>query len=339
MLTILIAGCDYMKRSLYLFTSGKLVRKDNTIMFEKEDGKKVHLPIEQTDSIHIFGELDINKRILEFFTQKQIPVHFFNRYDYYMGTYYPREHLNSGYLLLEQVKFYTDETKRLQLAKIFVKGSMDNMLEVLKYYNRRGKELEDDLELLNEFKTKLEHTKTINETMAIEGNFRESYYKCFDKIINNVSFEFVSRTRRPPLNRLNALISFGNSMLYTTVLSHIYRTHLDPRIGYLHTTNFRSFSLNLDVAEIFKPLMIDRLIFSLINKKQIQSKHFSNHLEGIYLNDKGKEIFVREYDNKLKATLKHPTLKRNVSYSYLIRLELYKIEKHISQEKEYVPWK
>lgn len=324
---------------LYLFTSGKLLRMNNTLVFEKEDGKKVHLPVEQTDSIYAFGELDLNKRVLEFLTQKQIPLHFFNRYDYYSGTYYPREHLNSGFLILQQANFYNNPKKRLGLAKIFVRASMDNMLNVLGYYNRRGKEFEGAISSLGILKERLAETASIDETMAIEGNFRDLYYKCFDKIIDNSGFEFVSRSRQPPLNRLNALISFGNTMLYTTALGEIYRTHLDPRIGFLHTTNFRSFSLNLDLAEVFKPIIVDRLIFSLINKKQLQAKHFANHLEGIYMNDKGKETFVREYDEKLKTTLKHPTLKRNVSYRYLIRLELYKIEKHITGEKEYVPWK
>ncbi|NLT45596.1 MAG: type I-B CRISPR-associated endonuclease Cas1 [Thermotogaceae bacterium] len=328
-----------MKRMLYLFTSGKLLRMNNTLVFEKEDGKKVHLPVEQTDSICAFGELDLNKRVLEFLTQKQIPLHFFNRYDYYSGTYYPREHLNSGFLILQQANFYNNPEKRLGLAKIFVGASMTNMLNVLSYYNRRGKDLEKAIENLNSLKDRLAETASIDESMAIEGNFRDLYYKCFDAIIDNSSFEFVSRTRHPPLNKLNALISFGNTMLYTTVLGEIYRTHLDPRIGYLHTTNFRSFSLNLDVAEVFKPILVDRLIFSLINKKQIQAKHFAKHLEGIYMNDAGKETFVKEYDEKLKTTIKHPGLKRNVSYRYLIRLEMYKIEKHITGEKEYAPWK
>ncbi|TYC00868.1 MAG: type I-B CRISPR-associated endonuclease Cas1 [Kosmotoga sp.] len=328
-----------MKRMLYLFTSGKLLRMNNTLVFEKEDGKKVHLPVEQTDSICAFGELDLNKRVLEFLTQKQIALHFFNRYDYYSGTYYPREHLNSGHLVLEQANFYNNPGKRLGLAKLFVKGSMTNMLGVLRYYNNRGKDLKREIERLGKLKNRLQETKSIDETMAIEGNFRDLYYKCFDVIIVNSTFEFISRTRQPPLNRVNALISFGNTMLYTTVLGEIYRTHLDPRIGYLHTTNFRSFSLNLDVAEVFKPIIVDRLIFSLINKKQLQAKHFAKHLEGIYMNDAGKEIFVREYDGKLKTTFNHPRLKRNVSYRYLIRLELYKIEKHITGEKEYIPWK
>lgn len=328
-----------MKRVLYLFTSGKLLRMNNTLVFEKEDGKKVHLPVEQTDSICVFGELELNKRVLDFLTKQQIPIHFFNRYDYYSGTYYPREHLNSGFLVLEQANFYNDGAKRINLARIFVKGSMGNMISVLAYYNRRGKDLEEDIEKLKKLMNRLEEMASVDEIMAIEGNFRDLYYKCFDKIIDNKSFEFVNRSRQPPLNRINALISFGNTMLYTTVLGEIYRTHLDPRIGFLHTTNFRSFSLNLDVAEIFKPIIVDRLIFSLINKKQIQAKHFAKHLEGIYMNDKGKEIFVRAYDEKLKSTFKHPQLKRNVSYRYLIRLELYKIEKHITGEKEYIPWR
>ena len=339
-LITLIVGCDVcMKRVLYLFTSGRLLRMNNTLVFEKEDGKKVHLPVEQTDSIYVFSEIDLNKRVLEFLTKKQIPMHFFNRYDYYSGTYYPREHLNSGFLILEQANFYNNVEKRFALAKLFIKGSMGNMLSVLSYYNRRGKPMEEQIESLKELEKHLEDTHSIDEAMAIEGNFRDLYYKCFDKIIDNKSFEFVNRSRQPPLNRINALVSFGNTMLYTTVLGEIYRTHLDPRIGFLHTTNFRSFSLNLDVAEIFKPIIVDRLIFSLINKMQIQAKHFAKHLEGIYMNNKGKEIFVRAYDEKLKSTFKHPKLKRNVSYRYLIRLELYKIEKHITGEKVYVPWK
>lgn len=315
------------------------MRMNNTLVFKKENEEKVHLPIENTDSIYVFGEVDLNKRVLEFLTKKQIPMYFFNRYGYYSGAYYPREHLNSGFLILEQANFYNNMEKRLGLAKLFVRGSMENMLSVLNYYNRRGKSLENEIENLERFKKRLEDLRDIAEIMAIEGNFRDLYYKCFDKIIDNKNFEFTQRSRQPPSNRINALISFGNTMLYTTILGEIYRTHLDPRIGFLHATNFRSFSLNLDVAEVFKPIIVDRLIFSLINKRQIQAKHFSKRLDGIYMNNKGREVFVRAYDEKLKSTFKHPQLKRKVSYRYLIRLELYKIEKHIIGEKEYVPWR
>ena len=137
---------------------------------------------------------------------------------------------------------------------------------------------------------------------------------------------------------LDALISFGNTLLYTTVLSEIYKTHLDPRIGYLHSTNFRSFTLNLDVAEIFKPIIVDRTIFSLLNKNVLKSGDFLKELNGVYLNEKGKKIFVQEYQDKLETTITHKRLGREVSYRTLLRLELYKIEKHIMNDNEYQPY-
>ncbi len=127
-------------------------------------------------------------------------------------------------------------------------------------------------------------------------------------------------------------------MLYVVALAEIYKTHLDPRIGFLHTTNFRRFTLNLDVAEVFKPILVDRVIFSMLNKQMLKENHFMKELEGVYLNEKGREIFVREFEEKLKSTLKHDKLKRNVSYRRLIRMELYKIEKHLMGEDEYKPF-
>lgn len=136
--------------------------------------------------------------------------------------------------------------------------------------------------------------------MAIEGNVREIYYRAFDLILENDDFIFNKRTRRPPQNNLNTLISFGNSILYTIVLSEIYNTHLDPRIGFLHTSNHRRFTLNLDIAEIFKPLLVDRVIFTLVGKRMLTAKHFDKKTGGIYLKDEGRKIFIQEMDTRLK---------------------------------------
>jgi len=174
--------------------------------------------------------------------------------------------------------------------------------------------------------------------MAIEGNVREIYYHAFDIILDNEDFVFDKRTRRPPQNNLNTLISFGNSILYTVVLSEIYNTHLDPRIGFLHTSNHRRFTLNLDIAEIFKPLLVDRTIFTLVGKRMLSAKHFDRKTSGIVLKDDGRKIFVQEIDNRLKTTINHKKLGRQVSYRHLIRMELYKIEKHLIGEQDYEPF-
>lgn len=146
---------------------------------------------------------------------------------------------------------------------------------------------------------------------------------------------FEQRTRRPPQNNLNTLISFGNSLIYAIVLSEIYKTHLDPRIGFLHATNFRRFTLNLDVAEVFKPIIVDRVIFTLIGRNMISKEDFEKSTNGLVLSERGQQVFISEMENKLKSTFKHRNLGRNVSYRRLIRLELYKLSKHLIGEQEY----
>ena len=326
-----------MKKSLYIFSDGELKRKDNTLYFETENGKRF-IPVEDTKEIFAFGEITFNKNLVEFASQKEILIHYFNYHGYYMGTFYPREHLNSGYMILKQAGHYQDTNKRLALAKLFVWGAYRNIRQVLKYYKNRGRDIDDIVTAIEKLAQTINNSSDINELMAIEGRIREYYYKAFDHITNNKDFRFVQRTRKPPKNNLNVLISFGNSILYTIALSEIYKTHLDARIGFLHATNFRRFSLNLDVAEIFKPIIIDRLLFTLIDKKMITKKDFEKETGGLLLKEKGKKAFIAELDKRLETTIKHKKLGRNVSYRHLIRLELYKIQKHVMEEEDYEPF-
>lgn len=326
-----------MKKTIYIFSDGELKRKDNTLFFEGENGRKF-IPVENTAEIMVFGEVNLNKRFLEFLTQSEIILHFFNYHGYYVGSYYPREHLNSGYMTLKQAEHYNDNNKRIYLAQKFIDGAYKNIRQVLKYYENRGKDLGDIIYCIEKLGESINSTSTINELMAVEGNIREYYYKSFDEILQNPDFKFDFRTKRPPQNFLNTLISFGNSLMYTTTLSEIYKTHLDPRIGFLHSTNFRRFSLNLDVSEIFKPIIIDRTIFNLVSRKMIIKDDFEDNAEGLLLKEKGKKAFVQEFENKLATTIKHRSLSSNVSYRRLIRLELYKLEKHLMEEQEYQPF-
>ena len=328
-----------MKQPIYIFSNGKLERHQNTLAFEDSEGRKRYAPIESISELYIFGELDFNKRFLEFLTQNEVLLHCFNRYGYYVGSFYPREYYNSGWLILKQAEHYLDQGKRMELARRFVSRAIGNMKRVLEYYLRRGtEELQPILEQLELTRSTLGQQNTPEALMASEGNARQIYYEAFDIILKQEEFSFAKRTRRPPQNRLNTLISFGNSLLYVVALSEIYRTHLDPRIGFLHTTNFRRFSLNLDVAEVFKPILVDRLIFSLVNRGQLKAEHFSEGAEGIFLTEAGRRIFIQEWEDKLRTTIDHPSLKRKVSYRRLIRLDLYKIEKHLLGDRPYEPY-
>lgn len=327
-----------MKETVYIFSSGRLKRKDNTLFFETKEGEKKFIPIENTKEIYIFGEIDLNSKILNFLAQKEIVLSYFNYYGYYAGSFYPREHYNSGFMILKQAEYYNDEKKRLFIAKKFIEGAAKNCLKILKYYERRERELTDHINNTEDILVKLNEQENIEASMAFEGQIKQIYYNAFNLIIDNPEFGFDKRSKRPPKDYLNTLISFANSMIYTYALSEIYQTHLDPRIGYLHTTNFRRFTLNLDVAEIFKPVIGDRTIFSVLNKNIITENDFEKQLNGILLKDSARKRFIQHMEERLKQTIKHSGLKKHVSYRRLIRLELYKLEKHLMDEAEYKPF-
>ncbi|MDQ0285550.1 CRISPR-associated protein Cas1 [Desulfofundulus luciae] len=327
-----------MQKTLYLFASGRLRRKDNTICVESEEGTK-YFPVTSLRDIVVFGEVDLNKKLLEFMQENEVVLHFFGHYGNYVGSFYPREHYNSGYVILRQAEHYLDPGRRLNLARKFVEGALANILQVLRYYQNRGKDLAPYIEPIACLAgDRLSLCGNIEELMAIEGNARAYYYDSFNIILEGAPFVIKGRSKRPPADPLNALISFGNSLIYTKVLTEIYKTHLDPRIGYLHATNFRRFTLNLDVAEIFKPIFADRVLFTLVGKKMIGSGDFKRHGAAVLLKESGRRLYVKELEDKLQTTFYHRRLKRNVSYQTLIRLELYKLEKHLIGEETYEPF-
>ena len=147
------------------------------------------------------------------------------------------------------------------------------------------------------------------------------------------------RSYRPPQNEVNALISFGNMMCYSQCLRAIHQTQLNPTISYLHQPGERRYSLALDLAEIFKPILVDRVIFKVLHKKMIQTQHFEASLNRIILKENGKKIFVKAFEDRLLETIKHRTLNRSVSYKHLIKLECYKLQKHPLNIEDYKPLK
>ncbi len=309
-----------MGKVFYILSNGKLSRKENTLFFENENVRK-SIPIETVDEIFVLSEITLNTKLIKFLSQAGVCIHFFNYYGYYVGSFYPRETHVSGHLCIKQAEHYLDKEKRLYLAKAFIIGAIINLSQV---YNI------DPEENLN----KLSKTESIEEIMSIEADFRK---KCYEKLEEITGFEFEKRTKRPPENPLNALISFGNSLVYAKVLGEIYYTPLNPTISYLHEPSTKRFSLSLDVAEVFKPILSDRLIIKLLKSGKITEEHFKKDLASAYLNDEGRRIFLSEFNKLLEETVRHKKLKRKVSHRALIRLELYKLIKHLLGEEVYIP--
>ena len=326
-----------MKKSIYIYTDGQLNQKDRTLQFTTYENEKKDIPIELISDIYIMSNMTLNTTMLNLISQYGIILHFFNYYHFYTGSFYPKENLVSGELLVKQVETYTNPDKRLFLAKRFVTGAADNIYRNMRYYNSRGKNLQSAMNEISSFRNQIEQMETIPALMGIEGNIHKIYYSSFPAIINQ-EIEFERRVKRPPDNVVNTLVSFVNSLIYTRVLSEIYRTQLNPCISYLHEPGTRRFSLSLDLAEIFKPLIGDRMIFSLLNRKQITENSFTKDMNYLHLKKEASQLIIAEFDERLKKTIRHRDLSKNTSYQDLIRLECYKLIKHLIEEKSYDPF-
>lgn len=316
---------------------GELTRKDNSLCFRK-NGKNVYIPVENTKEIFCFNEVSINTKLLDFLSQNNIIVHFFNYYGGYSGTYYPRDHYLSGKLLVKQVGKYNDD--RMSIARPIVKGIGLNIYELLyHYYKHNKKEVKETIDWIkSDFLKSVEHAEDVKELMAYEGEVWMRFYDDF-RYFQPDDFVMNKRVKRPPDNPINALISFGNTLLYTKTISAIYQTHLDQRISFLHEPSEGRFSLSLDISEVFKPVIVYRTIFDLVNNRKLQvEKHFDKNVNYCILNEDGRKIFVQAFEDRMESVFMHPLLKRKVSYRTALKLDCYKLIKNILEEKDFVPF-
>jgi len=344
-------------QAYYIFRSGRLRRRQNTLYLEPPDpqeppdpeddpegdagpapdeadqpnpdgaGRKI-IPVEDVSELYLFGEVSLNTKLLNFLGRLQIPVHVFNYHGFYTGSFYPREGNVSGEVLIRQVQHSTDPARRLAIARELVQGAYQNLHRNLAYYRNRGRPVEDAIAAMEAEAAGIERAPDIGALMGIEGRIRNSYYQAFNEILR-LETPFAGRVKRPPDNLVNALLSFGNSLLYAAVLSQIYWTPLNPTVSFLHAPGSRRFSLALDISEIFKPLIVDKLVFRLINTGMISEKHLFARVNYAYLDETGRKLVVREFEERLRTTVRHRRLGRNVSYRGLIRIECYKLVKHL----------
>lgn len=326
-----------MGSTRYIMSMGELTRKDNSLCFRK-DSKNVYIPVENTKEIFCFNEVSINTKLLDFLSQNNIIIHFYNYYGGYSGTYYPRNHYLSGKLLVKQVNKYNND--RMSIARPIVKGIGLNICEILyHYYKHDKKEVKETIDWIkNDFIVAVDNAKDINELMAYEGEVWLRFYSDFKYFLPE-DFVMNKRVKRPPDNPINALISFGNTLLYTKTISAIYQTHLDQRISFLHEPSEGRFSLSLDISEVFKPVIVFKTIFELVNNHKLKvEKHFEKNVNYCILNEEGRKIFINAFEDRIESVFTHEKLKRKTTYRNAIKLDCYKLIKSILEDKEFMPF-
>ena len=322
-----------------IISDGILRQKDYSIAFET-DSEDADIPLESIDVINIYSDVVFDSGFLKKALQNGIEINVFEKSGSFIGTFTPFTSLKSPRLTTEQLKAYYDEEHRLEIAREIVLGEIHNLRLNIRYYNKQNpsayfeKTIEKTYEIVSDIKADADY----EALLLMEAKVRGLYYSCFDMFIENEAFIFEKRSRKPPKNEINAMISFGNMVLYNLVATEINKSSLDIRIGYLHATNNRKTSLNLDIAEMFKPLIVDRVIFTLVNRNLINKHHFERSENGVVmLNAEGKRIFLKALYEKLNTVITEKGKK--MSYRSLIKAEVLKLSGCIRENKKYVSFK
>lgn len=326
-----------MGSTKYITSIGELKRKDDSLCFRKNQ-KNIYLPVENIKEIYCLNEVSLNTKLIDFLSSKNIIIHFFNYYQGYSGTFYPKEKYINGKLLIRQVNAFNDN--REIIAKAIVNGIGKNIYEVLyHYYKHEKKEVKETLDWIKkEMPIYLTNADNIKKILSVEGELWQRFYSTFKYILPE-DFVMNKRVKRPPDNPINALISFGNTLLYTKTISAIYQTHLDQSISFLHEPTEQRFSLSLDLSEVFKPIIVFRTIFELVNNHKLKiEKHFDKKINYCLLNDSGRQIFIEAFEARIESKFQHSKLKRKISYKTAIKYDGYKLIKYLYEGKEFKPF-
>lgn len=333
-------GIRKIDKNYHLVNSGILTRRDFNVLFENEE-QKYYIPVETMDSLYVHSNITLTGTFLEFANKKGLSIAFIDKYGSKIGSFIPQNSRKDAQTTIAQARIYEDEAERLKVAKRLEISGLSNMRANVRYYARRLKsvELKEIAAVLSECIKQMNEGKTLQDLMLIEARARQKYYLSFRYIIKDKTFHFETRTKRPPKDAINAMISFGNTLMYQRIANEINRTSLDIRFGFIHATGKRSESLNLDLADLFKPIIVDRTIFTLINRKMIDAGRDFQQTEkgGVYLNKNGKRIFIQEFERKIYSLVNDKDAR--YSYDTLLRREVQKLRYYIEQGEEYRPYK
>lgn len=324
-----------MKKTIYLYKSGNLIRKDDSLALITKKEQVIYLPINQINTIICFCDVELNKRVLSLLNRYNIIILFFNFYGQYIGRFTPKKYAD-GKVILNQVNAYYG-SKRIQIAKIMTRTEIKNLISVLKYYNKKERYFIKEINNIKLLLDKVELFYEIENILLIEAQVKKIYYSCFDRIILNKEFIFEKRSMHPTLNEVNSMLSYGYSLLYSDVLAKLDRSSLLPQIPFIHSLSKSTDALQYDIADMFKPVFIDRLVFRLINKNQMKLTDFNYNGNICYMNKEGIKKFVYEYEKLMEKSLLIGS--KYYSYHNLLTREVYKLSNYIiEKDKEYIPF-
>lgn len=303
--------------TLYLLTPNSyLFCRNETIAVKVGGVEKNAVPAKDIEAIVCFGQMTVSTPLLEFCGKRGISVTFLSPQGHYCGSFYGP--LSGNVLLrkkqyesINQVEFSNQLVRDILFGKI--RNSKMVLLRAARKQSGDAVSLTQAVNQLSDLAAQLESCDCIDSMRGIEGAAATIYFSRFDTMLHSpAGFRFESRSRRPPRNEVNAVLSFVYTLLTREISSALETVGLDPAAGYLHTLRPGRPSFALDLIEELRAPLCDRFTLSLFNLGQLGEKDFNSDSEAVFLNDRGRRTVLTSWQKRKMETVQHPFLQEKI---------------------------
>lgn len=301
--------------TLFVSREARLKQHENTLQVQLGKQKR-SLPITKLSHLVLLAESRLNSRLLTLCGKHGVRISVFDYYGYFKGAFEPMDKNPAGRVKLKQAALLLDDQQRMVIARKIVQAAVQNMMANLRHYQYRG--LHDLQVVTQTIKTQAKGiTKASNteKLMGYEGLIHAEYYAAW-KVIDT-RLDFGKRVRRPPNNSINCLISFLNQLVYTVVRHEISKTHLEETFSMLHAPGYGRASLSLDLAEPFKPVLTDGLIFKLVKRNMLHESWFEQKDQVCLLSELGRQKVAEQFAVRLEESYQGRSLRQWIYYEAL----------------------
>ena len=308
----------HLQNVLYILTENSYLHCDNGTICVKVGGtEKVRIPAHTIESIICLCNTTVSTPFIGFCSENQIALSFHGDNGKFYGRIYGA--VNGNVLLRKKQYELIGKPKSTEVVRNILHGKILNSKNTL-MRSAREKNTDSETEfrnaatLLAEQSELLEKADSIDSMRGIEGAAASIYFRVFDNMLKTEENDmlFVKRSRRPPENRFNALLSFVYMLLKNDMQSALESVGLDPAAGYLHTLRPGRPSMALDLMEELRSPLCDRFVISLVNLKQIKSNSFDTEAGVFHLKDDARRLVIKEWQTRKKETIIHPFLKEKI---------------------------
>ncbi|NEN74918.1 type I-C CRISPR-associated endonuclease Cas1 [Pelistega sp. NLN82] len=330
-----------LQNTLYITTQGSYLHKEReTLVVEQERRKIAQLPIHSIGHIFCFGNVLVSPFLMGFCGEKGVNLAFFTENGQFLGRLQGRQ---SGNVLLRRAQYSVSENNPVLIARHIIAVKIQASKKVLQRHMRNHGEDSEIQAVINALNFSLQELKFANKLeiiRGIEGEAASRYFGVFNCLLKNKEFTFNGRSRRPPRDEVNALLSFLYSILGKDISGALQSVGLDPQVGFLHADRPGRDSLAQDILEEFRAWWVDRLVLSLINRGQIKRQNFITEASGaVNIKPEVRKLLFQSLQSKKQEKIIHPFLGEEVEIGLLPYVQAMLLARHLRGDlAEYPPF-